>query len=144
MIEFFYETDFSLPSEDFYRKWLNECLRLEGYIAEEINYIFCDDSYLIRINQEHLNHDTYTDIITFDYTEGNQIFSDIYISIERVKDNAAQFKESFERELSRVMAHGILHLCGYKDKTQEEKEEMRTKEEECLSLQTQMRDKEKE
>ncbi len=144
MIEFFYETDFSLPNEEFYRKWLNECLSVEGYIAEEINYIFCDDSYLIKINQEHLNHDNYTDIITFDYTEENQIYSDIYISIERVKDNAARFSESFERELSRVMAHGILHLCGYKDKIQEEKEEMRRKEEECLSLQTQMRDKEKE
>ncbi len=141
MIQFFSETDFQLPNEIFYTKWLNLCLERESYIAQEINYIFCDDRYLLKINQDHLDHDTYTDIITFDYTEGQEIYADIYISIERVRDNAKDFKEPFERELSRVMAHGVLHLCGYKDKTLEEKTIMREKEDDCLSLQVEIKNK---
>ena len=98
----------------------------------EINYIFCDDDYLHQINVEYLNHDTLTDIITFDYTEDNVLSSDIFISIERVSDNANDFGVTFETELLRVMAHGILHLCGYKDKTEEDSQQMRKKEDEKI------------
>ena len=90
--------------------------------------MFCDDDYLYKLNVEFLNHDTLTDIISFDYTVGNLIQGDIFISIERVKDNANDFNVSFEEELKRVMAHGVLHYCGYKDKTEEESLQMRTKE----------------
>jgi len=100
----------------------------EKKTLEEISYVFCSDNYLLKINQNHLNHDTYTDIITFDYSEGNLISSEIYISIDRVKENAKTHSAAILDELHRVIIHGVLHLCGYKDKTTKEAEAMRRKE----------------
>ena len=114
--------------------WLLEICRLEEVSIKRINYIFCSDDYLLEINRTHLKHDYYTDIITFDLSESEAIESDIYISIDRVQDNAKQFITEFEKELLRVIAHGLLHLIGYNDKTEEEQIIMRKKEEACLSL----------
>jgi rRNA maturation RNase YbeY len=94
----------------------------------EINYIFCDDEYLLKVNQDYLDHDYYTDIITFDYVKGKTISGDIFVSLPRILDNASTLSQNFEEEFNRVLAHGILHLCGYKDKTEEEQTQMRAKE----------------
>ena len=134
MISFNYETDFELPNEEAFENWIIDIVDSEASAVGEINYVFCDDEYLHKINVEYLNHDTLTDIISFDYTVGNLIQGDIFISIERVIDNANVFKVSFEEELKRVMAHGILHYCGYKDKTDADAELMRKKEEEKIKL----------
>ena len=125
MINFNNTTLFNLPSEAQLKTWLQSIIEQEGYIEVELNFLFCDDDHLHKLNVEFLNHDTLTDIITFDYNVGRQIYSDICISIDRVQDNALIHKVSSINELSRVMAHGVLHLCGYKDSTIEEKEEMR-------------------
>lgn len=130
MIYFNYETDFELGDEQRYTDWIARIIASEGKSEGEISYIFCDDEYLLKINQEYLEHDYYTDIISFDYSIGNQLNGDVFISIERVKDNAHEFSVPFKDELHRVMAHGILHYCGYKDKTDEEAEVMRAKEDE--------------
>ena len=134
MISFNYETDFELVNEEAFKNWIIDIVDSEASAVGEINYVFCDDDYLHKINVEYLNHDTLTDIISFDYTVGNLIQGDIFISIERVKDNANDFKVSFEEELKRVMAHGVLHYCGYKDKTDADAELMRQKEEEKIKL----------
>ena len=135
MITFNYETNFSLPKEEScFEYWIQKVISSENKILGEINYIFCDDAYLHKINVDYLQHDTLTDIITFDYTEEDTLFSDIFISVERVADNADDFGIAFETELLRVMAHGILHLCGYKDKTEEQSQQMRNKEEEKMAL----------
>lgn len=134
MITFNYETEFQLDNENDYRLWISKVIALENHNEGEINYIFCNDSYLHKINIEFLNHDTYTDIISFDYCLGKEIHGDIYISVERVKDNAINFGVNFNNELARVMVHGILHYCGYKDKTDEEKKLMRLKEEQYMKL----------
>ena len=117
------------------RKWILSVFSAEGKEAGEINYIFCDDAYLLEINQTYLHHDTLTDIITFDMTEEGEtnISADIFVSVERVQDNARQLDLHFERELHRVMVHGILHLVGYGDKTEEEELMMRQKEDEFLN-----------
>src|SRR5690606_39599380 len=107
---------------------------LEEKIAGEINYIFCDDDYLYDININYLNHNTLTDIISFDYTDGATISGDIFISVERVKENAAELGIDFHQELLRVMAHGVLHYCGYKDKSDEDAKLMRTKEDEKIKM----------
>lgn len=106
----------------------------EGFTIGDINYIFCDDEYLLKINLEYLNHDTLTDIITFDYVENGVLSGDIYISIERVRENAVIFSVPFEQELLRVLAHGVLHLCGYKDKTNKDSVLMRQKEDTAIQL----------
>ncbi len=134
MISFNYETDFELVNEEAFKNWIIDIVDSEASAVGEINYVFCDDDYLHKINVEYLNHDTLTDIISFDYTVGNLIQGDIFISIERVKDNANDFNVSFEEELKRVMAHGVLHYCGYKDKTDADVELMRQKEEEKIKL----------
>ena len=134
MILFNYETEFKLPSETKTSQWIQTCIENENYEIGEVNYIFCDDSYLHKINVEFLQNDTLTDIISFDYTLGKEINGDIFISIERVKENASAFDVSFENELHRVIIHGILHYMGYKDKTEDEKLIMRTKEDACLHL----------
>lgn len=134
MIEFNYETDFELKDEAAYADWLARVIESEDKTEGEINYIFCDDEYLLAKNIEFLNHDTLTDIISFDYTMGNLISGDIFISVERVKENAADFKVTFEEELKRVIVHGVLHYCGYKDKTPEDEQLMRAKEEEKIAL----------
>ncbi len=134
MINFNYLTDYQIVEENLYSKWLLEVIGSENRVLGDIAYVFCDDAYLLEINKQYLNHDTYTDIITFDYTDGNTIAGDIFISIERVKENAAEFEVDFDEELRRVMAHGILHLSGYGDRSDEEAEQMRDKEEEKMKL----------
>ncbi|HBD26225.1 rRNA maturation RNase YbeY [Flavobacterium sp.] len=134
MISFNYETDFELEHEAQYEDWISRIIESEGFDEGEINYIFCDDEYLHKINVEYLDHDTLTDIISFDYTVGNLIQGDIFVSIERVKDNASDFNVSFEEELKRVLSHGVLHYCGYKDKSPKDEAFMRSKEEEKMQM----------
>lgn len=134
MISFNYETDFELQNEALYQDWLTRIIASEGKKEGEVNYIFCDDEYLLQINIQYLDHDTLTDIISFDYTVGNEINGDIFISVERVIENAADYGVQFEEELKRVMAHGILHYCGYKDKSDEDEKVMRQKEDEKIAL----------
>lgn len=134
MISFNYETDFELDNEAQYEDWISRIIESEGFDEGEINYIFCDDEYLHKINVEYLDHDTLTDIISFDYTVGNLIQGDIFVSVERVKDNANDFNVSFEDELKRVLSHGVLHYCGYKDKSPKDEALMRSKEEEKMQM----------
>ena len=134
MIEFNYETNFILNNEEQLTNWVESCIVSNKFKVGEINYIFCDDAYLHKLNVEFLQHDTYTDIISFDNTMGRLISGDIFISIDRVKENSTVFTSSFEDELHRVMIHGVLHYMGYNDKTIEEKEMMRSKEDQCLFL----------
>ena len=134
MITFNYETDFELDREETVSQWISNVIGKEGCKLGEINYIFCDDEYLHKINVEFLNHDTYTDIISFDYTLGKTINGDIYISVERVRENAQEYNVTFADELNRVMVHGVLHYLGIKDKTETEKTEMRSKENGYLLL----------
>lgn len=135
-IQYFEEDiQFSLKEQDRESSWITNCIQSEGKEAGELNYIFCSDEYLHKINMEYLNHDTLTDIITFDNSESEQrIEGDIFISIDRVKENAFDLQTSFDEELARVMIHGVLHLIGYKDKTLQESKEMRAKEDHYLSL----------
>ncbi|KRD62855.1 rRNA maturation factor [Flavobacterium sp. Root935] len=134
MINFNYETDFTLGDEQAFSDWLSAVIVSEKKNEGEINYIFCDDEYLHKINVEYLDHDTLTDIISFDYTVGNELNGDIFVSVERVADNAKDFNVSFAEELKRVLSHGILHYCGYKDKTDEDAQLMRAKEEEKMKM----------
>ena len=133
MINFNYESDFKLESEVLISKWITDTIVSEEHKLEEINYVFCDDEYLHKLNVEFLNHDTLTDIISFDYSIGKVIQGDIFISVERVTDNAKDFDVLFEDELKRVIIHGVLHYCGYKDKTDEDAKVMRNKENHYLS-----------
>ena len=136
MIEFFNEDiSFQIDSPNQIRSWIEQVISTEKCITGDINYIFTSDNYLLSINQEYLQHNSFTDIITFDQSSDPLTISgDIYISIERVSSNALQFDQSFEMELRRVLVHGVLHLIGYNDKSSEEKSEMRKKEEAYLSL----------
>ncbi|WP_338732286.1 rRNA maturation RNase YbeY [Mangrovimonas cancribranchiae] len=134
MISFNYETDFQISNESSYKDWISNVIKLEDCKEGDINYIFCNDDYLHRINVEFLNHDTLTDIISFDYSVGKQLHGDIYISIERVSENAQDFNVELSNELSRVIIHGILHYCGYKDKSESQKTLMRSKEEHYMKL----------
>ncbi len=134
MVIFNYETDFQLENELVYEQWIDAVIESEGKEPGEINYIFCDDEYLHNINMQYLNHDTLTDIISFDYCIGDLISGDIFVSIERVQDNAKDYEVSFNEELLRVLAHGVLHYCGYKDKTENEALLMRTKEQEKIDM----------
>jgi rRNA maturation RNase YbeY len=128
------DVEFSLPNEASIAMWLHQIIEQEDKSLHLLNFIFCSDKYLHRLNVEYLGHDTLTDIITFPYQEPPIIEGDVFISIERVKENAAEFSTSFYEELRRVMAHGVLHLCGYGDKTKTEEKQMRLKEDEALSL----------
>jgi len=132
MIDFHSETDFHLEDEEIHRKWIADIIVSEGFQLGEVLYVFCDDEYLHKLNLEFLNHDTLTDILSFDYGLGKEINGEIYISIERVVENAGEFSVEFSKELKRVMIHGILHFMGYKDKTSSEERSMRLKEDECL------------
>ena len=128
MINYFFE---NIDSRDIHpdtSKWLENIIISENKKPGEINYIFCDDDYLLKVNQDYLDHDYYTDIITFDYVKGKTISGDIFVSLPRILDNASTLSQNFESEFNRVLAHGILHLCGYKDKTEEEQTQMRAKE----------------
>ena len=110
------------------KNWVKSILETEGKSAGDITYVFCNDEYLLGINEKYLKHDTLTDIITFDYSEKGKLSGDIFISIERVKENTGSFNTTLNQELGRVMAHGVLHLSGYKDKSPEDKKMMRSKE----------------
>lgn len=134
MISFNYESDFELDSEMAYAEWLSRVIVSENKKEGDINYIFCDDEYLHKINVEYLQHDNLTDIISFDYSVGNELHGDIFVSIERVEDNAKDFNVSFEDELKRVLVHGVLHYCGYKDKSEKDEVLMRQKEDEKMLL----------
>ncbi len=134
MINFNYESDFELTNETVVSDWISKVILSENKSVGEINYIFCNDEYLLQINQQYLNHDTLTDVISFDYSLGNELSGDIFISTERVIDNANDFKVTFVEELNRVMVHGVLHYCGFKDKTEEDELLMRSKEEEKLKM----------
>lgn len=127
MIQFFYENLPESVNTD-YTIWLKDIILSEGKKLGEINYIFCDDEYLLKVNQDYLQHDYYTDIITFDYVKGKTISGEIFVSLQRISDNASTLSKNYEEELRRVLAHGILHLCGYKDKTEQEEQLMRSKE----------------
>ena len=134
MISFNYELDFKLDDEQLFSDWLSKVISSESKHEGEINYIFCDDNYLVEINQQYLDHDTLTDIISFDYSVGNELHGDVFISVERVVENAEDFNVTFEEELRRVLVHGILHYCGYKDKNEEDENLMRQKEEEKMKM----------
>jgi probable rRNA maturation factor len=128
------ELNFSVGEEKKIKDWIQKVLRKEKKACGPLFYFFCTDEHLLNINKEFLNHKTYTDIITFDYTEGDAISGEIFISIDRVKENAKKFKEPFSRELARIIIHGVLHLCGYGDKKPADKKIMRKKEDEALKL----------
>ena len=135
-IDFFYQKeDFQLTNEDWTRTWIEKVLNVHGYKSGTLQYIFLSDDDLLEINRSYLEHDYYTDIITFPLGDKEDTLdSDIYISVDRVRDNAQNYACEFKDELDRVMIHGILHLCGWKDKTEEEERTMRQKEDEALSM----------
>ncbi|TDE08859.1 rRNA maturation RNase YbeY [Dyadobacter psychrotolerans] len=136
MLKFFYEEiDFKVPQSLKTSKWLKNISLSEGYKLGDLNYIFCSDDYLLEINKQYLEHDYYTDIITFDNSEEEgKLEGDIYVSIDRVKDNAINIGVSFDIELRRVLVHGLLHLIGFEDSDDDLKQQMRAKEDECLLL----------
>lgn len=139
MIHFFQEDiPFTVPRALKVKRWIAEVLRLANANPGEINFIFCSDLYLHSLNMQYLNHDTYTDIITFEHSEEGEIAGDIFISIDRVNENALLHSIPIEDELHRVMIHGILHLLGFSDKTPKEKALMREKEDACLSLRSEL------
>lgn len=135
MVDINYEETENLGlSPDFFVEWFNKVTTREGKLLDEITIIFCSDEYLLQMNREHLDHDYYTDIITFDYCWEDHVAGDLFISVDRVRDNASSYNASFEDELNRVIIHGVLHLCGYKDKSEEDELLMRSKENEALLL----------
>jgi len=135
MIDIAYESTSDLNlSEETIGTWISKVIELEKLEMSDITLIFCNDEFLLKVNQDHLDHDFYTDIITFDYCSEGLISGDLFISVERVIENAEHFNVTFEQELHRVIVHGILHLCGYLDKTPEEELVMREKESEALLL----------
>lgn len=125
---------FSLKTEAAVTNCIKALAKQESRKIGDITFVFCGDHYLHKINLEFLDHDTYTDIITFDYSVGNEVISEIYVSVDRVAENAKKYNETFENEIHRVMVHGVLHLCGYKDKLAVDKQIMREKENHYLSL----------
>ena len=126
---------FTLKNKIKVKDWIKSTIKAEGYALQELNYIFCSDQYLLQINQQYLDHDTYTDIITFDNSDKHKvIIGDIFISIERIRENAVKFNSGLENELHRVIIHGALHLLGYQDKKADSKKLMTQKEDQYLSL----------
>ena len=136
MIEFYSETDFKVEDTKALSHWISEIILHENHELGDLTYVFCDDAYLHKLNVQFLNHDTLTDIISFDNSLGKQIHGEIYISVERVKENAGTYQVAFLDELHRVIIHGVLHFCGYKDKTKKQQETMTCKENEALDLRT--------
>lgn len=134
MINFHYEIKFDLDRTENYTNWINTIINSENADLGDLSYIFCSDDYLLKLNQKYLKHNSFTDIITFDYSAQKVISGDIYISIDRIRENAVKFNEDFNKELLRVMAHGVLHLLGYNDKNKKEKEAMRAKEDEKIDM----------
>jgi rRNA maturation RNase YbeY len=135
-VNFFTEDiPFNLPKKQKRKQWLKSIALSESFLITELNYIFCSDDYLHQMNVDYLNHDTYTDIITFDNSEEkSKIEGDVFISVDRVRENATKHNISEELELSRVISHGLFHLMGYKDKSKEEALKMRSKEEYAIEL----------
>lgn len=134
MSVFFHKENVSFfINEELVVKWLDESVRPLGFAIGELSFIFCSDEYLKKINIKYLNHDFFTDVITFDYSKDKLLFGDVYVSTDRVKENAETYNSSFNKELFRVMIHGVLHLCGFNDKTKKEKTLIRYKENEALS-----------
>jgi len=136
MILFHAENNFRIKAPRLLKIWITKSVLKEQNTIGDINIIFCDDAFLLIKNKKYLNHSSLTDILTFDFSTGKSISGDIFISTERVKENATKYKVPFKNELNRVLIHGILHLLGYKDKTEKEKKIMRKKEDFYLSLQT--------
>ena len=134
MIDFHFELEVEINNKSELSDWITRIISSEGCELGQLDFVFCDDEKLLSINQEYLDHDTYTDIITFDYTQGSVLARDIFISIDRVRENAKEVKVSFFEELLRVMSHGVLHLAGYADKSDEEKKLMRKKEDEKIKM----------
>ncbi len=135
MVSFFFEnTAFKLKGKTRIKQWLRLVAESEVYTLGNISVIFCSDNYILDINQRYLQHDYFTDIITFDYTEGTKISGDLFVSVDSVKENSVEYGVEFEDELHRVIVHGILHLIGYDDHTEEDIRVMRSKEDYYLSL----------
>ena len=131
---FFHKENVSFSAdEELVVRWVKESITSLGCVLGELSFIFCSDEYLKKINIKYLNHDFFTDVITFNYSNEKLLFGDIYISTDRVKENAKTYSSSFNQELFRVIIHGVLHLCGFNDKTEEEKNLIRSKENEFLS-----------
>lgn len=136
MIEFYSETDFKIENSKALSHWISEIILQENHQLGDLTYVFCDDAYLHKLNVQFLNHDTLTDIISFDNSLGKQIHGEIYISIERVRENANTYRVAFLEELHRVVIHGVLHFCGYKDKSKQEQDTMTRMENKALALRT--------
>lgn len=129
MINYFFENIDTRNIHPDITAWLENLIITEDKKPGDISYIFCDDDYLLKVNQDYLDHDYYTDVITFDYVKGKTISGDIFVSLPRILENADLLSQDFEREFRRVLAHGVLHLCGYKDKSESDARQMREKEE---------------
>jgi probable rRNA maturation factor len=134
MIEFHYQMTEAIESEDIFTLWLDKVAQSEGFTLGDLTYIFCNDDYLLELNKTYLKHDTLTDIITFDYVSGTVVSGDIFISVERLLENAEAFNDTFKNERLRVMAHGLLHLMGFNDKSTEDQSIMRKKENEKIKM----------
>jgi len=134
MIEFTSQTSFEFKETQKTAAWIEQVIVQKGFKLGDISYVFCDDEQLLKVNIEFLNHDTYTDIITFDYSMGKTVSAEIMISVDRVKENATTYDQSFDRELHRVIIHGVLHCMGMKDGDQKASEQMRLEEDKSLQL----------
>ncbi len=134
MIEICYESEFRILEEDKYTEWFINVIESEGNIAGDLCFIVSTDTKVLEINEKYLGHTDFTDVITFDYSNGKTISGDIYVSLDRIRENATKYKVDADEELRRVMVHGLLHLVGYTDKTKKEKSAMRMKEEEKLQM----------
>lgn len=135
MVNVFYEDTKTLDkTPEFFDLWFGKICHTEGKLLGDVSVVFCSDTYLLELNKRHLQHDFFTDIITFDYSEGDRVTGDLFVSVDRVYENADAYNVSRETELNRVSVHGILHLLGYKDKTPQEATVMREKENEALAL----------
>lgn len=133
-IQFSFQTNYPLKSRTKIKQWIKQVIEAKGKKTGNITYIFCDDEYLLEVNKQYLQHDYYTDVITFDYVENDLISGDIFISTDRVRENALAFDSSETEELHRVIIHGALHLLGLKDKSEKEASQMRQAENEALKL----------
>jgi rRNA maturation RNase YbeY len=132
------DVDFVPPAQERILIWFTKVCENKGFHLNELNLIFCSDSYLLEMNRRYLNHDYFTDIITFDYVDNQNVSGDLFISIERVRENAQMLNISFEDELDRVMVHGLLHLVGYQDNTKSKQAEIKAQEDFCLTLRSQI------
>ncbi|WP_425235137.1 rRNA maturation RNase YbeY [Ulvibacterium sp.] len=134
MIEFYFETELDLQEKGRYAEWVVQIGKSERREIGELSFVFCDDTYLLELNRKFLNHDTFTDVITFDYSNDDVVLGEVFISIDRLKENSYKYHVTFLDELRRVMAHGVLHLLGYNDKSDEDSKQMKAKEEEKMKL----------